>query len=332
MFIVILIYDQLLFRPLVAWAEKFKSEQQAADKTAESWVINLFRRTRLMRNLGRLLARYFDAFVNIKVLRTKHVLVSSESVKHFNERWIDYIWNGAIFILGVSAFAFIVNYIINQVSLAEVGYVFYLGMVTVLRVFILIIVCSLIWVPIGIVIGLNPRTAQIAQPIAQILAAFPANLLYPFIVVFIVRYHLSANIWLTPLMILGAQWYILFNVIAGASTIPKDLLQVVDNLSVTGRLRWARLLLPCVFPYYVTGAITAAGGAWNASIVAEVASWGNEKLVATGLGAYITQYTEAGDFYRIALGIGVMCLIVLFVNRLLWRPLYSYAVNRFSLE
>ncbi|TAK72951.1 MAG: ABC transporter permease subunit, partial [Gammaproteobacteria bacterium] len=177
-----------------------------------------------------------------------------------------------------------------------------------------------------------PKVAQIAQPIAQILAAFPANLIYPFIVVFIVYYHLNPNIWLTPLMILGAQWYILFNVIAGASTLPKELLQVVDNLGVVGWLRWSRLLLPGIFPYYMTGAITAAGGAWNASIVAEVASWGKETLVATGLGAYITEYTTAGNFSHTALGIGVMCVLVLIFNRLIWRPLYVYAGNRFSLE
>jgi len=204
--------------------------------------------------------------------------------------------------------------------------------VTAFRVFILIILVTLIWVPIGIWIGLRPQIAKLAQPIAQILSAFPANLFYPFLFTLIVTYHLSPNIWLTPLMILGAQWYILFNVIAGASTIPKDLLQVTDNLGVIGRLRWMRLLLPGIFPYYVTGAITAAGGCWNASIVAEVASWGNEKLAATGLGAYITEYTEKGDFSRVALGIAMMCCIVLIVNRLVWRPLYVYAIDRFSLE
>ena len=118
-------------------------------------------------------------------------------------------------------------------------------------------------------------------------------------------------------MILGSQWYILFNVIAGASTLPKDLLQVVDNLGVTGWQRWRYLLLPAVFPFYITGAITAAGGAWNASIVAEVASWGNETLTATGLGAYITEYTAKGNFPHIALGIGIMCLLVLLFNRLI---------------
>lgn len=332
MFIVIIIYDQLLFRPLVAWSEKFKAEQLGTEKVAESWVINLFRRTRLMLNVGRQLSRYFDAFVNIRYFRRGFAKVEKPQVFKQDEWWLNLIWTVAIFLIATVALFFVTSYIVHNISLLEIAHVFFLGLITATRVFVLIILCSLIWVPIGVWIGLRPRMAQIIQPLAQILAAFPANLLYPFLVVFIVQYHLNANIWLTPLMILGAQWYILFNVIAGASTLPKELIQVVDNLGVSGWLRWTRLLLPAIFPYYVTGAITAAGGSWNASIVAEVASWGNEKLVATGLGAYITQYTAVGDFSRIALGIGMMCLLVLIVNRLIWRPLYSYAVGRFSLE
>jgi NitT/TauT family transport system permease protein len=254
------------------------------------------------------------------------------AIKIRHERAINIIWWLVTLSFAIGASIFLLYYVTQNISFTEIRHVFFLGMITAFRVFILIILSTLFWVPVGIWIGLRPRVAQIAQPVAQILAAFPANLLYPFIVVFIVSYHLSPNIWLTPLMILGSQWYILFNVVAGASTLPKDLLQVVDNLGVVGWLRWSRLLLPGIFPYYVTGAITAAGGAWNASIVAEVASWGNETVVATGLGAYITEYTTAGSFPRIALGIGMMCLIVLFFNRLIWRPLYSFAVERFLLE
>lgn len=331
MFIVILIYDQLLFRPLVAWSEKFKTEQLASEKYQESWVINLFRRTRLMRDIGRRLALCFDAFVNVKWLaRTKPGITTQES--GCENKMIGLLWNIFIAAITLLSLGFILQFIITNISLREVGHVFLLGLVTGVRVVVLILLCSLIWVPFGVWVGLRPRAANIMQPIAQLLAAFPANLLYPFIVVLIVRYHLSPNVWLTPLMILGAQWYILFNVIAGASMLPKDLLQAADNLNVFGWLRWSKLLLPAIFPFYVTGAITAAGGAWNASIVAEVASWGDEKLVATGLGAYITEYTAQGNFPRIALGIGMMCLFVLVINRLVWRPLYTYAVSRFSLE
>jgi len=334
MLIVILIYDQLLFRPLVAWSERFKSEREStgSDGVAESWIIDLFRRTRMVRNIGSKLARLFDMFVNVRIFRNQGMAPTMLSRGVHNERLIALLYNVFAFIVGVGVLIFLGNYIVDNISLPEIKHVFFLSLITAFRVIVLIILCSLFWVPIGVWIGLRPRAAQFIQPIAQILAAFPANLLYPFIVVFIVTYRLSPNIWLTPLMILGSQWYIVFNVIAGASVIPKDLLQVVDNLGVVGWQRWWRLLLPSIFPFYVTGAITAAGGAWNASIVAEVASWGNETLVATGLGAYITEYTAKGSFPRIALGIGMMCLVVLMFNRLVWRPLYAYAVNRFLLE
>lgn len=332
MLIVILIYDQLLFRPLVAWAEKFKMDKQSAEKIPESWLINLFRRTRLMRILGRKVALLADVLVNTSFFRFRNYATRLNTHKVTEEQTLDLVWNVVMILIGIAAFYFVVHYLVLNFSFTEIKHVFFLGLVTTLRVFILIILCSLLWVPVGVWIGLKPRITQICQPIAQILAAFPANLLYPFIVVFIVTYHLSPNVWLTPLMILGAQWYILFNVIAGASTIPKDLLQVTDNLGVVGWLRWLRLILPGIFPYYLTGVITAAGGAWNASIVAEVASWGNTKLVATGLGAYISEYTMKGEFPRIALGIGMMCVLILIINRSIWRPLYTYATERFSLE
>ncbi|MFZ2314485.1 MAG: ABC transporter permease subunit [Gammaproteobacteria bacterium] len=332
MFIVILLYDQLLFRPLVAWAEKFKSEQLTSDKIAESWVIDLFRRTRMMRNIGGQLTILFDRFVNIRFFRTQFGIPVKLILPTKENRVVSMLLTAVFFVAVIAALVFLSDYIIKNFSLSATLYVFYLGLITAFRVFIMIVLCSLVWVPIGVWIGLRPRAAQLAQPIAQFLAAFPANLLYPFFVMTIVYYHLNPNIWLTPLMILGAQWYILFNVIAAASNIPKDLLQAADNFGVTGWLRWSRLLLPGIFPYYVTGAITAAGGAWNASIVAEVASWGDQKLVATGLGAYISEYTTAGNFPQIALGIGMMCLLVLVFNRLVWRPLYVYAESRFLVE
>lgn len=332
MFVVIIIYDQLLFRPLVAWSEKFKSEHQADEKPAESWVVNLFRRTNLMRDLGSKLAHGFDLFINVRLFRASHSKPAKSSIVTRQDRILSVVWDAIIFLSAAGSILFLSDYLIKNISFLEIGHVFLLGLITTSRVFILIILCSVIWVPIGVWIGLRPRVAQMAQPIAQVLAAFPANLFYPFVVMFIVQYHLSPNIWLTPLMILGAQWYILFNVIAGATTLPKELMQAADNLGVTGWLRWARLLLPGIAPYYMTGAITAAGGAWNASIVAEVATWGTQKLTATGLGAYISEYTGQGDFSRTALGIGMMCLLVFIFNRLIWRPLYVYVENRFLLE
>jgi NitT/TauT family transport system permease protein len=147
----------------------------------------------------------------------------------------------------------------------------------------------------------------------------------------IVAYGLNPDIWLSPLMILGTQWYILFNVIAGAAAIPAELRDCCVNLQVRGWLWWRTTAFPAVFPYYVTGAITAAGGSWNASIVAEVASWGNQRLEAYGLGAYIATATQKGDFHRIVLGIAVMSLFVVLINRALWRPLYQHAERKYRL-
>ena len=173
--------------------------------------------------------------------------------------------------------------------------------------------------------------ARRAQPIAQFLAAFPANLLFPPVVLGIVYFNLNPDIWLTPLMILGTQWYILFNVVAGAAAFPGDLREAASNFRVGGLLWWRKVIIPGIFPYYVTGAITASGGCWNASIVAEVASWGHTRLVAHGLGAYIADATNRGDMARVVLGVAVMSGFVVLINRVLWRPMYGLAQRRLTL-
>ena len=205
---------------------------------------------------------------------------------------------------------------------------FVLGSFTMLRVIVLIALAALVWVPIGIWIGMNPRWSGRLQALAQFLAAFPANLMFPVAVVFIVKWHLNPNIWLSPLMVLGTQWYLLFNVIAGASTVPTELRYAAHNLGLKGWLKWRRYLLPAVFPSFVTGAITASGGSWNASIVAEYVTWGDTTLQAQGLGSYIAHMTAIGDFPRIALGIGVMCVFVMGMNHFVWRRLYRMAEDR----
>lgn len=334
MFIVILIYDQLLFRPLVAWAEKFKFESVASEREATSWVINFLNRTRVLRYLGGKIGEGLDAIVNLAFFRrmenTKSY-VSREQIQ-FRDRLIGMLWTTIVVLILASVISFAIYYAYENIPLKSVMHVFVLGLITALRVTILIILCSLFWVPIGVWIGLRPTVAYFAQPAAQFFAAFPANLFYPIVVMMIVTFDLNPEIWLTPLMILGAQWYILFNVVAGASQIPKDLHLVADNFNVSLWLRWKRLILPGIMPYYVTGAITAAGGAWNASIVAEVVYWGDTRLRATGLGSYINEYTKLGDFTHIALGIGMMCILVLLFNRVVWRPLYVLAQTRFSYD
>jgi NitT/TauT family transport system permease protein len=179
---------------------------------------------------------------------------------------------------------------------------------------------------------LRPKLTAIVQPVAQFLAAFPNNLLFPIAVSLIVFWSANPDIWLSPLIVLGTQWYILFNVIAGASAYPNDYREVATNFRIRGWQWWRKAMLPGIFPYYVTGAITASGGAWNASIVAEFVQWGDTKVVAHGLGAYIAQTTAAGDFPKIILGIAVMSLFVTLFNRALWRPMYAYAESKLRLD
>jgi NitT/TauT family transport system permease protein len=205
-------------------------------------------------------------------------------------------------------------------------------LLTLLRVAVLIALASLIWVPIGVWIGLRPWAATRVQPVAQFLAAFPANVLFPMAVVVIVREHLDPDIWLSPLMVLGTQWYILFNVIAGASAFPTDLREASTLFRLRTWQWWRKVIVPGILPYYVTGALTASGGSWNASIVAEVASWGDTKLRAAGLGSYIADASAAGDYPRVVLGIVVMSVMVVTCNRLIWRPLYRLAERRFRLD
>ena len=231
-----------------------------------------------------------------------------------------------------AAVVWLVAFVRQDVSADEIGWVVLLGALTALRVVILIALASLIWVPIGVSIGLRPQIAERVQPIVQFLSAFPANLLFPAAVVLILRFDLNPEIWLSPLMILGTQWYILFNVIAGTAALPAELKLVASNLGVRRWLWWRRIMLPAIFPAYVTGAVTAAGGSWNASIVAEVVQWGDTTLHATGIGAYIAEYTAAGDPARIALGIGVLCLYVIAFNRLLWHRLYELSIERLRLD
>ncbi|WP_427853178.1 ABC transporter permease [Legionella gresilensis] len=328
MIIVIFLYDQILFRPLIAWSEKFKIEQRPDEEEYQSWLIDLIRGSQLMKRLRNNASIIKEKFVNARWL--SHGPPVSKEIDLHHQRRLDWIWNSFVLLGIASGSWFLLEFILAKLKFSDILYVFALGAATGTRVIILIVLSSLIWIPVGVWIGLRPRIAQKIQPIIQFVAAFPANLFYPLIVIAIVRFNLSVEIWVTPLMILGTQWYILFNVIAGASAIPRDLYLAANNFGLSGWLWWKRLALPGIFPFYITGAITAAGGAWNASIVAELVSWGNTTLRATGLGEYIQASTLAGDFPRIALGTGMMCLYVLAFNHLLWRPLYRLAHERFN--
>lgn len=329
MAIVILAYDQFVFRPIIAWADKFKFEQTAAQERPHSWVYDFMRRTKVLRRLMAPLARLGDHVSTVRLPLPKR---PRKTLPPWFDRATNLVWLGVV--LAVTAYALwvIVEYVHSTLGLHEILTAIGLGLLTLLRVVILIAVASVVWVPIGVWIGLRPWAAERVQPIAQFLAAFPANVLFPIAVVAIVQLALNPNIWLSPLMVLGTQWYILFNVIAGASAFPTDLREAATLYRLRSPQWWRKVIVPGILPYYVTGALTATGGSWNASIVAEVASWGQIKLQAAGIGAYIAEATDAGDYHRVVLGIAVMSMFVIATNRILWRPLYRIAEERYRLN
>ncbi len=326
----ILVYDQVLFRPLLAWAQRFKFEEIGQDEIESPWFLVMVQRARVIR----LLTGMVD-YCATQASRASQRLPSRPkrmASARTSTRLLDSLW-GAVLLAGAAVALFEIGRFVHaEVGWGEVLHVVMLGLATLARVVVLIALASLVWVPIGVWIGFRPRVARRVQPIIQFLAAFPANLFFPIVVSAIVIYRLNPEIWLSPLMILGTQWYILFNVIAGTLALPTDYQLVAGNFGVRNWLWWRKLVLPGIFPAYVTGAVTASGGSWNASIVAEIAKWGDTTLQATGIGAYIADMTEKGDFPRIALGITVLSLYVLLFNRLVWRRLYNLAEERLRLD
>lgn len=324
----IVLYDQLFFRPLLAWADKFRFEESQSDTAQSSWLLDWGRRSRWIRAVS---DRFWYAMRGtLGWFRHRHDGAAATLVPRVFASWLARAWDIVIVIAALLAVYRLVVFVHSDVGWAEFAHVLWLGVLTLTRVLVLIGMASLVWVPIAVWIGLRPQYSQRVQAVTQFLAAFPVNLMFPMVVYLLVTFKLSPNIWLSPLMVFGTQWYILFNVVAGASTIPNDLRLAADNLGLKGWLKWKRVYLPAVFPSFITGAITASGGSWNASIVAEYVTWGKTTLVADGLGSYIKQMTDAGDFHRIALGIGVMSVFVMLLNRFFWRRLYALAEDRTS--
>lgn len=333
MAVVILLYDQLVFRPVIAWADRFRVEQTASVAPPRSWLFDLFRRARLLpavtaplRGFGQLVYLLEPARRPIAQQRqfaAKAVAPAARGMR---------IWAAVVALTALGATGYAIDFLHQTLTLGDAWTALRFGLITLLRVIVLIILASFVWVPIGVWVGLRPRWTSRIQPVAQFLAAFPANVLFPIAVVAIVHFHADPDVWLSPLMVLGTQWYILFNVIAGASAIPSDMREAAQMFGVRGWQWWRRLILPGIFPYYVTGALTASGGSWNASIVAEAVSWGTTRLRAQGLGSYIADATTAGDGARVLLGIMVMSVFVIAINRLLFRPLYRLSERRLRLS
>jgi NitT/TauT family transport system permease protein len=330
MIVLVVGVNVLFWRPLVAWSEKFKNEQSEASEVPRSLVLDLLRRSHWPRAVGRV-RRCLAEPIGRAAGRVFGVDDETLEPDLARRRTGDVVF--AVVAVGLIGYGAVrlFAYVTEDEGIGVFWTPLWEGLITLSRVIVLVIVATLIWVPIGVRIGLNPRLARIAQPLVQILASFPANFLFPFATYAFIKTGVSLNIGGIVLMSLGAQWYILFNTIAGAMAIPSDLKEAMDNLGVSGWYRWRHLILPGIFPYYVTGGITASGGAWNASIVAEIVTYGGTTLTATGLGAYIAQATQAGEFHQILAGVAVMSLYVVTINRLFWQRLYRLAETRYSL-
>jgi NitT/TauT family transport system permease protein len=328
MTVIIVLVDQLFWRPLVAWSDKFRMEQSSTGDVPQSWLFDLLKTTRLSKLLAPVTTPAIDAFDRLMSSLLGPV---SQGPTASQSGRPDRIFNLGLLMIVGSLLAWLVHFVLNTVGLAEVITAFRLGLYTLFRVTILLIVATVIWTPIGVAIGFNPKLARLLQPFVQFMASFPANFIFPFATLFFVYSHININWGSILLMALGSQWYILFNSIAGAQTIPSDLREMADDIGLKGIQRWKKLIIPGIFSAWVTGGVTASGGAWNASIVSEVVSWGATTLTAAGLGAYIAEATSHGDWPRIALGIGMMSLFVVGINRVLWRRLYSLAERQYQL-
>ena len=335
MLVVIVAVDQMVMRPLLVWSDKFKPSDDPGTTVRESWFLNMLAGARFINWLGEAVGAVTGAAG--KILRPaarpdSYRTKTRQPLPPGIQRLINMAW--VAFLLALAAYSLweVKSVVTEEADLAEIKSVFLLGLFTALRVFFWIIIASFIWVPVGVMVGLRPRLAQTVQPVVQILAAFPANLLFPLAVILITRFEVDPEYWLSPLMILGTQWYILFNVIGGMSTMPAELQFAAQNFGARGSMWWRKVALPYVLPSYVTGVVTASGGSWNASIVSEIVKWGDTTLTATGVGAYIAKASAAGDMPRVVLGSAVLCVFVTLINRLLWRRLYAWAEERVRLN
>jgi NitT/TauT family transport system permease protein len=336
MLTVIVASDQLVWRPLLAWADKFKMELIESGEAPESWLYNFLRRAYIFPWLREHIV--FPISDGLTVLKKRASLLEDipERSRNLTGRIVFWllggligVWIGYEVLLGVIA---AIDTVYNHVTAAELGQLFVLGFLTMGRVVLMTILATLIWTPVGVWIGSKPKIARLAQPLAQIAASFPVNMTFPFMVGFFVASNIPINWGSIILIAMGTQWYILFNVIAGAMAIPNDLKEAAHTYGLRDWALWRTLILPAIFPFWVTGACTAAGGAWNASIVAELATWGQTQLKADGLGAYIAEVTQKGDTPMIICSIAVMCIFVVITNKLIWRRLYDYAEKRFHLD
>jgi NitT/TauT family transport system permease protein len=330
MIAVIVLMDQLIWRPIIAWSDKFKFEQVEAAQSSRSPILDLLRRSRLIRRVGRVTVRPTREALALHFARKRAAFQRNANVSARN-KWITRVTLVAASV-GVIFAIVRMGAMLATLSRPDIGIILRGAGTTFLRVELSLVLAGLWTIPVGVYVGLRPRLAAIAQPIAQVAASVPATALFPIVLLFLIRIGGGLGIGSIVLMLLGTQWYILFNVIAGASAIPTDLKEVCSIFHLSQVERWRRLFLPAIFPFLVTGFITASGGAWNASIVAEYVHFQGKTIATTGLGAVISKATDTGNFAVLLGATVVMAALVVTINRLLWRRLYVLAATRYKLE
>jgi NitT/TauT family transport system permease protein len=329
MIAVIVLLDQFVWRPVIAWAEKFKVEQVESSDAPRSWVLDLIRHSRSLAQIRKKTVRPLSERLMLYFSRPRS---SDEPERHSAWKiWLIRLL-GIILLAGISYGVVRVVMILTGLQKAEVQEAAIGLGATFLRVNLTLLLGALWTIPAGVAIGFNPRLARIAQPLAQIAASVPATALFPVVLLLLIRVGGGLGIGSIVLLLLGTQWYILFNVIAGAIAIPTDLKECCSVFRMKGIERWKKLILPGIFPYLVTGMVTASGGAWNASIVAEYFHFKGHIYTTVGLGATISQATDAGNFDLLLAATMMMAATVVTINRLVWRKLYALAETRYRLE
>lgn len=327
---VIVLLDQFLWRPVIAWAEKFKVEQVESSDLPRSWVLDMIGHSSSLAQLRKRALSPLRESVTEYFAR-KHNQPKTTRATSASALWAYRIVGLAA--IGAIAYAFVrVALVLTGITHAEAGELA-LGLgATFLRVNLTLLIGAAWTIPVGVMIGFNPKLARIAQPLAQIAASVPATALFPVVLLVLIRLGGGLGVGSIVLLLLGTQWYVLFNVIAGAIAIPTDLKEACLICKINGWQRWRKLILPGIFPYLVTGLVTASGGAWNASIVAEYFHFKGQTYFTTGLGATISRATDSGDFTLLIASTMVMAAMVVTTNRLVWRRLYRLAETRFRLE
>lgn len=326
----ILTFDQLIWRPLLAWSDRFKMEMVESDNPPSSWFYDLIHHSRLFLWLR-------DSLFGPLVERFDHWTIRRSQISVDADIQAGGIsWRSLVLLTGIAAILLYGGYhtgvMLVSVPLTQWGQIGLGVLATLLRVTVALAIALAWTIPVGVSIGTNRRVAAVLQPIVQVTASVPATAIFPVILLVVVRLTGGLNVAAIFLMLMGTQWYLLFNIIAGASAIPQDLKYTSDLMRLDRWQRWRTLILPALFPYIITGAITASGGAWNASIVAEYVHFGGQVLSTTGVGALIAQATGSGDYPLLLAATLSMILAVVLINRLLWRRLYLIAEEKYRME